>query len=111
LTAEAAGSHIAVEDRVPLIPGQAYRLVTIGRHTYWCSTLAVCIPSLGKVRIMMNFAHESLTERSVVLVTNRVNWNAARIITRPVSLEALTRWLRIGCRSCRVLLESATLSL
>jgi len=96
---------------VPLIQGQAYRLVTRGRHTYWCSTLTVCIPSLVKIRIMMNFVHESLTERPVVLVTNRVNWSAMKIITHQVSLEALTRWLRMGCRSCRVLLESATLSL
>ena len=67
----------------------------------------MCIPSLVKIQIMINFVHESLTERPVVLVTNRVNWSAMKIITHQVSLEALTRWLRMGCGSCRVLLESA----
>ena len=43
LAAEAVRSHIAGEDRVPLIQGQAYRLVTIGRHTSWCSTAALVV--------------------------------------------------------------------
>jgi hypothetical protein len=40
----------------------------------------VCIPGLGKVWIVVSFAHESLTGRSVVLVSNRVGWTAAKII-------------------------------
>ena len=44
------GPHIAVEDLVPLIPATAYRPVKVGEHTYWCFTLAVRIPGLGKVR-------------------------------------------------------------
>ena len=73
--------HIAVEDLVPLIPAQAYRPVQISEHTYWCFTLAVRIPGLGKVRLVVSFEHESLTGRSVVLVTNRVDWSAAKIIS------------------------------
>lgn len=65
------GPHIAVEALVPLIPAQAYRPVTIGEHTYWCCTLGVRIPGLGKVRIVVSCEHESLTGRFVVLVTNR----------------------------------------
>jgi hypothetical protein len=75
------GSHIAVEDLVPLIPATAYRPVSVKEHTYWCFTLAVRIPGLGKVRIVVSFEHESLTGRSVVLVTNRVDWSAAKIIS------------------------------
>jgi hypothetical protein len=75
------GPHIAVEDLVPLIPTNAYRPVTVGAHTYWCFTLAVRIPGLGKVRIVVSFEHESLTGRSVVLVTNRVDWSAAKTIS------------------------------
>jgi hypothetical protein len=75
------GPHIAVEDLVPLIPANAYRPVKVGAHTYWCFTLAVRIPGLGKVRIVMSFEQESLTGRSVVLVTNRVDWSAAKIIS------------------------------
>jgi len=75
------GPRIAVEELVPLIPAHAYRHVTVREHTYWCFTLAVRIPSLGKVRIVVSFEHESLTGRSVVLVTNRVDWSAAKIIS------------------------------
>src|SRR5215475_7517225 len=74
------GPHIAVEDLVPLIPATAYRAVTVCGHTYWCFTLRVRIPSLGKVRIVVNFEDEALTGRSAVLVTNRVDWSAAKII-------------------------------
>jgi hypothetical protein len=75
------GPHIAVEDLVPLIPATAYRPVTVKAHTSWCFTLAVRIPGLGKVRIVVSFEHESLTGRSVVLITNRVDWSAAKIIS------------------------------
>ena len=74
------GPHIAVEELVPLIPANAYRAVTVCGHTYWCFTLRVRIPSLGKVRIVVSFEDEALTGRSVVLVTNRVDWSAAKII-------------------------------
>jgi DDE superfamily endonuclease len=79
-TLKLPGPHIAVEDLVPLIPGNAYRPVTVRGHTYWCFTLGVRIPGLSKVRIVVSFEHESLTGRSVVLVTNRVDWSAAKII-------------------------------
>jgi hypothetical protein len=75
------GPHIAVEELVLLIPAPAYRPVNVGEDTYWCFTLAVRIPGLGKVRIVVSFEHEALTGRSVVLVTNRVDWSAARIIS------------------------------
>jgi hypothetical protein len=74
------GPHIAVEALVPLIPAQAYRPVTVREHTYWCFTLAVRIPGLGKVRMVVSFEHASVTGRSVVLVTNRADWSTAKII-------------------------------
>jgi hypothetical protein len=74
------GPHLAVEDLVPLIPAQASRPVTVGEHTYGCFTLAVRIPTLGKVRILVSFEHEPLIGRYIVLVTHRVDWNAAKII-------------------------------
>ena len=79
-TLKLPGPHIAVEDLVPLIPAHAYRPVSIRGHTYWCFTLGVRIPGLGKVRIVVSFEHEALTGRSVVLVSNRVDWSAAKII-------------------------------
>ena len=72
--------HIAVEALVPLIPAKAYRPVNVQEQTYWCVTLAVRLPGLGKVRLVVSCAHESLTGRSVGLVTNRVDWNAAKIM-------------------------------
>jgi hypothetical protein len=79
-TLKRPGPHIAVEDLVSLIPGHAYRPVTVRGHTYWCFTLGVRIPGLSQVRIVVSFEQESLTGRSVVLVTNRVDWSAAKII-------------------------------
>jgi hypothetical protein len=73
------GPHSAVEALVPLIPANAYRAVAVCGHTSWCFTLRVRSPSLGKVRIVVSFADEALTGRSVVLVTNRVDWSAAKI--------------------------------
>jgi hypothetical protein len=72
--------HLAVAELVPLIPATAYRPVTVGEHIYWCFTLGVRIPGLGKVRIVVSFEHETLTGRQVVLVTNRGDWSAAKII-------------------------------
>jgi SRSO17 transposase len=73
--------HIAVEALVPLIPPTAYRAVTVGDKTYWTFTLAVRLPGLGKVRLVVSFKSAELTGTYVVLVTNRVDWGAQRIIT------------------------------
>jgi len=75
------GPHIAVEALVPLIPRAAYRAVTVGDTTYWTCTLAVRLPGLGKVRLVVSFKNAELTGTYVVLVSNRVDWNAQRIIT------------------------------
>ena len=74
------GPHIAVEDLVPLIPPGAYRAVTVRDKTYWTFTLAVRLPGLGKVRLVVSFKSAELTGTYVVLVTNRVDWGAQRII-------------------------------
>ena len=76
-----AGPHIAVEDLVPLIPPTAYRAVTVGDKTYWTFTLAVRLPGLGKVRLVVSFKNAELTGTYAVLVSNRVDWHAQRIIT------------------------------
>ena len=81
------GPHIAVKDLVPLIPANAYRAVTVGAHTYWCFTLVVRIPGLGKVRLVISFQHADLSGSYVVLVTNQCAWSAQRIIA-----TYLLRW-------------------
>jgi len=75
------GPHIAVEDLVPLIPPTAYRAVTVGDNTYWTFTLAVRLPGLGKVRLVVSFKNAELTGTYAVLVSNRVDWNAHRLLT------------------------------
>ncbi len=76
-----AGPYIAVEDLVPLIPHTAYQAVTVRETTYWTFTLAVRIAGLGKVRLVVSFKSAELTGTYVVLVTNRADWSAQRIIT------------------------------
>jgi hypothetical protein len=75
------GPHRAVDELVPLIPANAYRPITVREQTDGCFTLAVRIPGLDKVRIVVSCEDEALTGRSVVLVTNRVDWSAAKIIS------------------------------
>jgi hypothetical protein len=75
------GPHIAVEDLVPRIPSTAYRAVTVRDKTYWTFTLAVRLPGLGKVRLVVSFKSAELTGTYAVLVSNRVDWDAQRIIT------------------------------
>jgi SRSO17 transposase len=82
-----AGPHMAVEDLVPLIPQTAYRAVTVRETTYWTFTLAVRIAGLGKVRLVVSFKNAELTGTYVVLVTNRADWSAQRII-----ILYLQRW-------------------
>jgi len=75
------GPHIAVEDLIPLIPPTAYRAVTVRDTAYWTFTLAVRLPGLGKVRLVLSFDSAELSGTCAVLVTNRVDWSAERIIT------------------------------
>lgn len=81
------GPHIRVEDLVALIPVRAYRAVKVGDQTYWTFTLTVRIPGLGKVRLVISFENAALTGTYAVLVTNRVDWTAQRILA-----TYLQRW-------------------
>ena len=74
------GPHLKVEELVPLIPQNAFQKLEIDQKSYWCFTLAVRIPDLGKVRIVISFEQADLTGTYVTLVTNRADWNATRII-------------------------------
>jgi len=75
------GPPMAVADLVPLIPPTAYRAVTVGDKTEWTCTLAVRLPGLGKVRLVVSCKNAELTGTYVVLVPNRVDGSAQRIIT------------------------------
>jgi SRSO17 transposase len=79
--------QISVEDFVPLIPAKASRAIQVGEQTYWTFTLTVRIPGLGKVRLIISFENAELTGTYAILVSNRVDWTAFRIIS-----TYLQRW-------------------
>jgi DDE superfamily endonuclease len=82
-----AGPHITVEDLIAHIPASAYRAVRVGATTYWCFSLVVQIATLGRVRLVISFANAELTGTFAVLVTNRREWSAQKIIA-----TYLQRW-------------------
>jgi len=82
-----AGPHIKVEELVPHIPASAYRAVRVGEQTYWCFSMTARLPSLGKVRLVFSFSNAELTGTFVVLVSNCLEWSAAKIIA-----TYLLRW-------------------
>ena len=81
------GPHITVDSLVPRIPSNAYRPMSVGAKTYWCFSLVMRLPTLGKVRLVISFEQAELTGTYVVLVTNRLDWNAQQIIA-----TYLLRW-------------------
>jgi hypothetical protein len=82
-----AGPHIAVEDLIPHIPADAYRAVTVGKATYWCFTLVVRLATVGKVRLVISFANAERTGTAALLLSNRLDWSAQKILT-----TYLRRW-------------------
>jgi SRSO17 transposase len=75
-----AGPHVKVEDLVARIPASAYRAVKVGDQSYWCFSLTVRLPSLGKVRLVISYATAELTGTYVVVVSNRLEWSAQQLI-------------------------------
>lgn len=73
-------AHIHLEALVPLIPANAYRRVMVKDTTYWCFTLTVRLPSLGKVRLVVSFDNPQLKGTYALFVTNRLDWSAQHIL-------------------------------
>jgi hypothetical protein len=61
--------------------------VQVGDQTYWTFTLTVRLPGLGKVRLVISFDNAQLKGTYAILVSNRVEWTALRMIT-----SYLHRW-------------------
>jgi len=72
--------HIKIEDLVPLIPKSSYKKVMILDKEYWCFSLKVRVPSLGKVRIVISYDNPDLEGTYAVLISNRTDWSAKRMI-------------------------------
>jgi len=79
--------HVKIENLVPLIPKRSYKKVTISEKDYWCFTLTVRIPSLGKVRIVISYDNPDLDGTYAVLISNRTDWSAKKMI-----ITYLQRW-------------------
>jgi hypothetical protein len=79
--------HVQVQQVVPLIPATAYRPVTVNDITYWCFTLTVRLPNLGKVRLVVSFGNPELKGTYALFVTNRLDWTVHRILS-----TYLQRW-------------------
>jgi SRSO17 transposase len=77
---EITGPHIKVEDLVCLIPQRAFKKVKVNEKEYWYFALNVRIPDLGKVRIVISYDNAELDGTYAVLVTNRTDWSAKKII-------------------------------
>jgi hypothetical protein len=82
-----ASQLLPIQDLVSLIPASADRPVKVEDHTYWTFTFTVRIPKLGKVRLVISYENADLTGTYAVLVTNRVDWTAQRVIA-----TYLLRW-------------------
>lgn len=78
---------IKVEDLVPLIPATAYRPVKTATQTYWCFSVCCRIAGLGKVRLVISFDNSQLQGTFAVLISNRTDWSAKKIL-----LKYLKRW-------------------
>jgi len=101
------GPYLAVADLGPLIPVQAYRPVNASEQPSWGFTLTVRLPSLGKVRSVVSCEPEWLTGRPGILVTNRVDWSAAKSISlyvhrRPTATFDQDRNGPLGCNAERM---------
>jgi len=79
--------RVKVEDLVPLIPKDAYKKVTLSEKPYWCFTLTVRIPSLGKVRLVISYDNADLEGTYAILVSNRTDWAAKKVMA-----AYLQRW-------------------
>jgi len=79
--------RVKVEDLVPLIPKDAYKKVTLSEKPYWCFTLTVRIPSLGKVRLVISYDKADLEGTYAILVSNRTDWAAKKVMA-----AYLQRW-------------------
>ena len=70
-----------------LIPARAFKSVKVDEKEYWYFALNLSIPDLGKVRLVISYSDASLEGTYAVIVTNRTDWSAKKIIE-----SYLQRW-------------------
>jgi len=93
-------SKIQLKELVPRIPPSAFQPLEVDGTTYYCFTKNVCLPSLGKARLMISFDNPECQGHFVVLVTDHLSWNAKKMIA-----TYLLRWpIETFYQDCKQLL-------
>lgn len=73
---------MSVTDFIKTIPKQSYRQIkTRQGKIYWVFSKSVKASSLGKVRIVISYDNPKLKDDPLVLVTNRKDWEAIKIVS------------------------------
>ena len=75
------------EFRQTLGPADFRKIIRDG-HVYYCFSKTMKMSKLGKVRLLISHEKEDLSDDPLYLVTNKLGWEAKRILT-----EYANRWL------------------
>jgi SRSO17 transposase len=90
-----SGRKASVADYVKAAPAEHYRPVRVSGRIYYCFTHTVNMPSLGgRVRLLAVHERADLSDEVRLLVTNRVDWSAHRVLRRYGHRWAIERGYR-----------------
>jgi hypothetical protein len=75
------GQEQKLQEVAATIPREAKKTIQVGQKRYWYFTKQVRLPEVGHpVRIVLFFQNREDTQASKALVSNRLNWEATRIL-------------------------------
>jgi len=78
---------VQIRELVKKIPKRSFKEVKIGDKSYWCFSISMTLPSLGRVRVVVSYDNKELSGTYALLVTNRLGWESKKIIS-----TYLERW-------------------
>ena len=75
------GQETKLQEVAATIPKEAKKAIMVGQKTYWYFSKQVRLPEVGHpVRMVLFFLHQDDLQASKALVSNRLNWEATRIL-------------------------------
>jgi hypothetical protein len=75
------GRTLKASELAAQVPTQARKAMPRGERTQWYFTAVVRIPDVGhKVRVVILWAKQEDEQARIILVTNRITWEARRIV-------------------------------
>ena len=90
-----SGRKVSVGEHVARAPAEHYRPVRVNGRIYYCFTHTVNMPSLGgRVRLLAVHERADLGDEVRLLVTNRLDWSAHRVLRRYGHRWAIERGYR-----------------